>query len=138
MQGISIDVNEHKPIVCCPQRWWFRWFGYLGCLYILINPYLQDDIWGVLPLLAYYIARMSDVCVFDEGIEINIYGYKRLIQWNKIRAVWLTPKQIIISEGFILFPIVIFPFRKNFLDTQDILELKLGDKVRRFSFPVPL
>lgn len=133
-----MGLDDNTPIICCPQRWWFRWMVYIQFMIMIIHPDLQDEVLGVVPLIVFYIARMPDICVLDEGIEINIYGYRRLIRWDKIRVVWLTPKQIIISEGFILFPIIIWPFRRNFLDTQDALELKIGDKVRRFSFPIPL
>lgn len=105
---------------------------------VILHPDLRTGIWGVIPIVVYYIVRMPDFCIFEDGIEIRILRYKRFIEWGKIRKVLITPKQLIISEGFILFPIYIFYWRKNFVETQDILESKLGDKAKRYSFPLPL
>jgi hypothetical protein len=134
---IKVNMKSEKPIICCPQRRWFRWLIYIQFLVVVVHPDLRDEVWGIIPIVLYYIIRMPDFCVFDDGIEINIWGYERFIEWDKIRKVRMTSKQLIISEGFVLLPIYIFYWRKNFKETQDILESKLGEKAKRYSFPLP-
>jgi len=133
-----MELPNRNILICCPQRWWFRYIFYIQ---LIILPQLLEWNDFILPIIitgAYYISRMPSICILDDGIELNIFGYRRLIKWENIKRVRMTSKKIVIGEYWFFFPIYIFYWRKNFKETQEILEAKLGEKVIWFPFPLPI
>jgi hypothetical protein len=135
----TLQAKGYTILVEFPDRWWFRYGVYIQAIYGLLNPETRHWILQLVWIITLYLLRSPDMWIVDEGLLIRVLWSYRVIPWANIHKARLTPKQIFIYDGFgFLLPIFAFYWRRNFKEMQSELEYRLGDKAKKYRFPLPL